>query len=243
MEDVLYKNFKNDISFEVNGTVIVFGEHQSTVNPNMPLRCLMYAGRAYEQLTDDNVKYKTTLVKIPTPEFYVFYNGIQKVPLEQELFLSDAFLDTTKKDNLELKVKVFNINSNKAHTLLDKCPILKEYSLFIDRVRNYRNKNSKTALKDAIYDCIESGILVEYLKRKGSEVRNMLTMEYSYEKDMQVKQEEARLAGLEQGIQMGKIDTKKETAITLEQMGMSLADIAKAVNTDVTIVKQWLATK
>lgn len=48
IEDVLYKNFKNDISFEVNGQVLVLGEHQSTVNPNMPLRCLLYVGRAYE---------------------------------------------------------------------------------------------------------------------------------------------------------------------------------------------------
>ena len=82
IEDVLYKNFKNDISFEVNGRVLVFGEHQSTVNPNMPLRCLLYAGRAYEQLIEDDARYKTKLVQIPTPEFYTFYNGEKEFPLE-----------------------------------------------------------------------------------------------------------------------------------------------------------------
>ena len=87
IEDVLYKNFKNDISVEVNGQVLVFGEHQSTVNPNMPLRCLLYVGRAYEQLVDKKARYKTTLVKVPTPEFYTFYNGEQEQPLEQELSL------------------------------------------------------------------------------------------------------------------------------------------------------------
>ncbi|MGN0465488.1 MAG: hypothetical protein ACI4F9_03950 [Lachnospiraceae bacterium] len=97
-------------------------------------------------------------------------------------------------------------------------------------------KGSKTAIKDAINDCIENGILVEYLKRKGSEVRNMLTMEYSYEKDMQVKQEEAREAGRAEG----RINAKKETAITLAEMGMSIDDIARAVNTNITIVKKWL---
>ncbi|MGN0466653.1 MAG: hypothetical protein ACI4F9_09950 [Lachnospiraceae bacterium] len=236
VDDVLYKNFRNDISFEVNGKVIVFGEHQSTVNPNMPLRCLMYAGRAYEQLTDDSVKYKTTLVKIPTPEFYVFYNGVKNAPIEQELLLSDAFFDSTGKETMELKVKVFNINSNKAHKILDKCRVLKEYSIFIDKVREYQTKGSKTAIKDAINDCIENGILVEYLKRKGSEVRNMLTMEYSYEKDMQVKQEEAR----EEGRAEGEIAKAKETATILLSMNMSLDNIAKAVNTDITIVKKWL---
>lgn len=69
IEDVLYKNFKNDISVEVDGQVIIFGEHQSTVNPNMPLRCLLYVGRAYEQLVDKKARYRTTLVKVPTPEF------------------------------------------------------------------------------------------------------------------------------------------------------------------------------
>lgn len=136
---------------------------------------------------------------------------------------------------MELKVKVFNINSNKAHKILDKCQILKEYSIFIDKVREYRKKGSKTAIKDAIHECIENGILVEYLKRRGSEVRNMLTMEYSYEKDMQVKQEEARAEG--------EISKAKETAAILFSMNMSMDNIAKAVNTDVTIVKKWLLEK
>ena len=81
IDDVLYKNFKNDISCEVNGLVLVFGEHQSTVNMNMCLRCLMYLGRAYEQLVDSKARYRTTLVKIPTPEFYTFYNGKKEQPL------------------------------------------------------------------------------------------------------------------------------------------------------------------
>ena len=72
IEDILYKNFKNDVSFEVNGNVIVFGEHQSTVNPNMPLRCLLYAGRVYEELVEEDARYRTKQVMIPTPEFYVF---------------------------------------------------------------------------------------------------------------------------------------------------------------------------
>ena len=202
IEDVLYKNFKNDISFEINSKVIVFGEHQSTVSPNMPLRCLLYAGRAYEQLVDDDARYRTTLLKIPTPEFYTFYNGKKDYPVETELKLSDAFLEVPGKNSLELKVKVININTEKAHELLSKCDILREYSIFVETIRNY--KKEKDAIKRAIYECIEKGILSEYLKRKGSEVRNMLMAEYSYEKDIQIKQEEARLEGEKRGEKRGE---------------------------------------
>ena len=201
IDDVLYKNFKNDISCEVNGLVLVFGEHQSTINRNMPLRCLMYVGRAYEQLVDSKARYRTTLVKIPTPEFYVFYNGEKEQPLERVLSLSDAFMNPAGENSVELKVKVININSDKAHEILDKCGILKEYSQFISTVRKYSEEEG--AIKKAIKECIEKGILADYLKRKGSEVENMLIAEYSYEEDIQVKQEEARQEGLLQGIQQG----------------------------------------
>ena len=202
VDDVLYKNFKNDISFEVNGLVLVFGEHQSTINRNMPLRFLMYLGRAYEQLVDSKARYRTTLVKIPTPEFYVFYNGEKEQPLERVLSLSDAFMNPAGENSVELKVKVININSDKAHEILDKCGILKEYSQFISIVRKYSYEES--AIKKAIKECIEKGILADYLKRKGSEVENMLIAEYSYEEDMQVKQEEARQEGIWQGRREGR---------------------------------------
>lgn len=201
ISNVLYKNFKNDISFEVNGKVLVFGEHQSTVNPNIPLRCLLYVGRAYEQLVDKRARYRTTLVKIPTPEFYTFYNGKEDFPLEQELSLSDAFENSTGENSVELKVKVININSDKAHKLLEKCGILREYSQFIDTVRKYSGEED--SIKKAINDCIKQGILADYLKRKGSEVTNMLIAEYSYEEDMQVKQQEAKQEGIQEGILQG----------------------------------------
>lgn len=202
IEDVLYKNFKNDISFEVDGQVLVLGEHQSTVNPNIPLRCLLYVGRAYEQLIDKKARYRTTLVRIPTPEFYNFYNGQKDQPLEQELKLSDAFINPAGNNSAELKVKVININSDKAHELLKKCDVLREYSQFIDTVREHSGEES--AIKKAIRECIGRGILADYLKRKGSEVENMLIAEYSYEEDIQVKQQEAEQLGRAKGRQEGR---------------------------------------
>lgn len=228
IEDVLYKNFKNDISFEVNGQVLVLGEHQSTVNPNMPLRCLLYVGRAYEQLVDKSARYRTTLVEIPTPEFYTFYNGEKEFPLEQELSLSDAFINPAGDNSVELKVKVININSDKAHKLLEKCGILREYSQFIDAVRKYSFE--ERAIKKAIKECIDSGILADYLKRKGSEVENMLIAEYSYEEDIQVKQQEARRQGIDlgrrQGIDLGRQQGMIQGTIsTLRDFGQSDIEI------------------
>ena len=226
IDDVLYKNFKNDISCEVNGQVLVFGEHMSTINRNMPLRCLMYVGRAYEQLVDSKARYRTTLVKIPTPEFYTFYNGKKEQPLERVLSLSDAFMNPAGENSVELKVKVININSDKAHEVLDKCGILKEYSQFISTVRKYSEEES--AIKKAIKECIEKGILADYLKRKGSEVENMLIAEYSYEEDMQVKLQE----GIWQGItlsadifQMGKKNPDLANVQIAENLGCSVEDV------------------
>ena len=189
IEDILYKNFNNDISCEVDNKVFVFGEHQSTVNPNIPVRYAMYAGRAYEQVLDKRDRY----------------------PVEQQLSLSDAFLTTPGSNSMELTVTVININSGKSHEILDKCRILMEYSLFIDTVRKYRHEEDP--IKKAIEECIQKGILTEYLMRKGSEVRNMLVAEYSYEEDIRVKQEEARMEGIEQG--------KVETVHRMLKMGIS----------------------
>lgn len=140
-------------------------------------------------------------MKIPTPEFYTFYNGEREQPLEQELTLSDAFIKPAGENSVELKVKVININSGKAHEILEKCGILREYSQFISTVRKYSDEES--AVKKAIRECIDQGILADYLKRKGSEVENMLIAEYSYEEDIQVKQQEAWQEGVSQGIRQG----------------------------------------
>ena len=91
----------------------------------------MYVGRAYEQIVENRSKYKTGQIPLPTPEFYVFYNGFRNWGVETELRLSEAFMDESGKDSLELVVKVVNINTNKGHEILERCKTLKEYSLFV----------------------------------------------------------------------------------------------------------------
>lgn len=162
----------------------------------------MYVGMAYEQLIDTRARYRTALVKIPVPEFYTFYNGEKEFPLETELFLSGAFLNPAGETALELKVKVININSSKGHDILEKCKVLREYSLFIDTIRKYSKEEA--SIRKAINECIKRGILADYLRRKGSEVTNMLIAKYSYEEDIQVKQEEALRIGERRGERRGE---------------------------------------
>ena len=210
VDNTIYMNFQNDISFDAGGKVIVFGEHQSTVNENMPLRSLLYIGRAYERLVPPRSRYKKKIVPLPTPEFYTFYNGKEKWEKEKELRLSDAYIVKDGEPSLELKVKVINIRPEEHHEILEKCQVLKEYSQFMEIVQNYQISGEEEPYKKAIKECIEKGILADYLMRKGSEVVNMLLDEYDYETDIEVQREEAREEGSEEGRKLGREEGREE---------------------------------
>ncbi len=226
LEDVLFKDFQNDISFLVRDRRIILGEHQSTVNRNMPLRYLMYIGREYEQIVDPDSRYKRNLVKIPTPEFVTFYNGEEKLPAETVLKLSDAFRSVDENLSLELKVRVININPSSGHSILDACGILKEYSLFVDEIRRQREKGN--GLKEAVLSCLDAGILQEYLSRKSSEVVNMLMAEYDYETDIRVQREESREEGRELGREELRSVLKKVREFLRKEPGAGKREIALA---------------
>lgn len=204
VDTTIYMNFQNDISFDVGGKLLIFGEHQSTINENMPLRSLLYIGRAYEQLVAIRDRYKRKRISLPTPEFYTFYNGKENWDKEKELRLSDAYMIKVSQPMLDLKVKMININPSEHHKILEKCQVLREYSQFIDTVTKYQHKGVEEPYKKAIQECIKKGILADYLKRKGSEVVNMLTAEYDYEMDIEVQREEAFESGKESGLQEGE---------------------------------------
>lgn len=189
LENVLFANFKNDVAFTAEERRIILKEHQGSVNPNMPLRKLMYVAREYEQLADSRAKYSSSLVKIPTPEFITLYNGRAYYPDKQILRLSDAFLVKDTAPMLELEDLVLNINPGHNEELKNKCPVLKQYTEFVECTRKYGT--DKNALEKAVKECMVNGILSDYLSRKGSEVINMLMAEYNYNLDMQVHVEEA----------------------------------------------------
>ena len=234
LENVLYMSYYNDISMLVDGKIIVLIEHQSTVNQNMPFRFLEYISRIYEKITSEEDRFGKKLIKLPIPEFYVFYNGVENYPSESELKLSDAFLIPEEKHNLknndfklEITAKIININVEKDNPILHQCEPLKQYSDFIKEVRDCMKENIENPFTTAINRSIKNGVLSEYLKRKSTEVHNMLFGEYDYETDIRVQRREAFEDGVAEGIEQGAEKTKIETAKNFIQKNIPLETIAE----------------
>ena len=254
LDQVLYMAFYNDVSYLVDNKIIVLAEHQSTINPNMPLRCLEYISRLYETLFESKEKYSRKLLKIPTPEFYVFYNGEEAYPCDKTLNLSEAFIERAAEINLELTVNVININRQKRHPVLENCKTMQEYSIFVETVRKWKEIDTQNGFEKAVEECIENNILREYLKRKTKEVVNMLLAEYDYETDIAVQRAEEReiafAEGIEQGIEQGiergieqgfsdgKYQNKLETARILKQLGDPVQKIMQATGLSVEEIEK-----
>ncbi len=221
IERSLYKTFNNDVSWEINGKLIVLVEHQSTVNENMPFRCLEYVTRIYEGIVPIKERYAEKVYKIPNPDFYVVYIGKKELPLEQELRLSNAFYEKDG-SKLELVVKVKNCSDSKLLPLAGNCDILKQYCQFIEIVeQNYNRVFPKRSFKKAIEIAMEQGILTDYLDRKSREVINMLCAKYDYKMDIAVKKEEA--------FQDGQEAKAIEDAKSFYANGVSVEIIAKSL--------------
>ena len=249
LDNTLYMNIINDVSCLVDNKIIVLAEHQSTINENMPLRFLQYIARLYEKLQKPTDRYLRTLSTIPTPEFYVFYNGLNDYPETAMLKLSDAFITKPEQVPLELEVKVFNINKNKGAEVLTRCKPLEEYSSFVEEVRIQTQLDPENGFTNAVKICIEKGILKEYLQRKAREVVNMLVAEYDYDTDIAVQREEAGKIAFAKGISQGKSlglaegevrgshQKALETARILKQLGDSVQKIMQATGLTVQEVE------
>ena len=177
-----------------------------------------------KQIQSPRDRYLRKLKQIPTPEFYVFYNGEEQYPAQTEQRLSDAFTIKSAKPSLELLVKVININYNRNNKLLEACKPLQEYTLFVDAVRRHTKLDRENGFKNAIKECIQNDILRDYLERKSREVMNMLIAEYDYDTDIAVQREEER----ETAFAAGSRHAKLETAKNLRGLGLSIENIAQA---------------
>ena len=189
LENTLFMDLYNDSAFSVGDRRIVLSEHQSTINYNLPLRDLLYIAGEYEQFFPTDIRYKKKAVQIPTPDFITFYNGLEDFPAEATMRLSDSFIEKEPTRSLELVVQVININPKKQHPILNKCPVLRDYSFLVEETRSYGG--DKEALTKAVKACLDKGILADYLLRKGKRAVNMLFAEYDYDTDIAVQRQEA----------------------------------------------------
>lgn len=173
LENAVYMAMKDDVACLLDMNLQIY-EHQSTVNPNLPLRNLMYISRQLEKLIIKRDLYSKNMIQIPNPRFIVFYNGTAKQPEVKEHRLSDAFKHKESEINLELKVLQLNINSGYNEDVKRKCPTLFQYMQYVDTVRECLKNNSlEKAVPLAIDYCIKNDILKNFLLANKAEIESL----------------------------------------------------------------------
>lgn len=258
LKSVLFNRLKNDISFKVGDRFIVLFEHQSTINPNMPARMLLYSAMLYRKMLSKESIYSKKLIPLPAPEFYVLYNGKEPWTDNSKLYLSSAFAEN--QHNLELVVTVRNIRYNKDNELLQKYKPLHDYSFFVYDVE--KRVASGDSLADAIRSatdyCINHNIMRDYLSANYEEVFEMMSLRWNEKDAKKYWQKEAReeghaaglvegraqglsqghAQGLSQGLVKGRMSATIAFIKNLISMRMPYSDIAKATNTSIEEVQR-----
>ena len=235
LTNVLYKNQLNDLSFVLDNQYVVLIEHQSTINDNMAMRLLLYCARVYEKMLKKCPVHKRMRVKIPVPRFIVLYNGKADYPEYSVQKLSDSFKIEQENPALELKVEVYNINYAKSPELIQHSESLKDYSLFVQTVRDFEGADAvqdehtlERAIEKAIRYCIEHDIMAEFLEMHGSEVSNMLLEEWDMDEALKDAKEEGKEEAKQELIrQFSKIITPEEIADTLQVSLEYVLDVLK----------------
>lgn len=202
LEGIFFDRQKNDISCTLGNTFLVLIEHQSSVNENMPLRCLSYVAELLNNLVKNKHKlYYRGLIKFPHPKFFVLYNGNKHEPLQRIMRLSDAFDGDS--DSLELIVTVYNINYDLRQPLLNKCNYLADYSKLIGKVKEGINLglSRHDAISLAVKFCLDNGIMGNYLIEHSEEVFNMLALEWNLDDALKARFDEGYTDGHNNGIE------------------------------------------
>ena len=199
LENAIYMNMKNNLAFIMDSYLNLY-EHQSTYSPNMPLRDLFYIAKELQGQVDHRDLYRNTLIKIPTPRFLVFYNGSEEQAEKKYLRLSDAFQKSMDDPDLELVVTMLNINLGKNRKLLEQCQTLKEYAIYVKKVRTYaKSMKVEEAVDRAVREFINEGILREFLLQNRKEAVEMSIFEYDEEAVFEVVRKDEYEKGIQEG--------------------------------------------
>lgn len=220
---------RNDASFILDANLSLY-EHQSTYCPNMPLRDLLYFASIIQKQIKAQKRdiYGGRILKIPVPHFVVFYNGKENAPDQYDLRLSDAFEKETEDPEIELVCHVYNINNGKNVPLLSKCQTLREYMYFVDMVRknNEISGNLEDAIEKAINQCMEENVLRDFLAQHREEVMHVMTLDYTFERRLEMQRAEAIEDGERIGKEIGKEEKLSEQIRKKIQKGKPLDQIA-----------------
>lgn len=208
LENVVYMNMKNDVSFLIADTMS-FYEQQSSFNPNMPMRFFVYAGMVYSRYIETSQeyrKYSSKQQKAPTPKCICFYNGTSEKDDKTILKLSDSF---DSESDIEVIVTMINVNYGHNKELMEACKPLEEYAFFIDRVRMYQkdSDNLEEAIDKAVEDLPDNSMIKQFLMINKAEVKRMCITEYDEERTLNETREEGREEGRAEGREEGALQT------------------------------------
>lgn len=221
LKNAIYMSMHNDVSFVIDSRLSLY-EHQSTYNPNLPLRYLFYVADLYSSMVKDTNLYGTKLIQIPTPKFIIFYNGKDKCPEQQELKLSASFNIQDEEPSLELRATLLNINPGYNNELKETCKTLNDYSEYTARIRLYsQSMPLANAVERAIDECIREDILSEFLTKNRAEAKKMSIYEYDEEIHMRQTREE----GFNDGEISGSIKAYQTMGISQEATIKNLIQI------------------
>ena len=227
LEGIFFDNQKNDISCTIGNNFLVLIEHQTSVNDNMPFRCLSYVTELLNNLVTNKKKlYHKMLIRFPAPRFVVLYDGDKAEPLKKEMRLSDAFSGDSS--SLELVVTAYNINYGLEQPLLEKCRYLSDYSTLVGKVKEgiRLGLSRRDAISRAVKFCLDNGFMKDYLKHNSQEVFNMLALEWNMDDALQARFEDGYENGRNEGISVGI----ESVALNLISMGMTAEKVQEATN-------------
>lgn len=244
LENAVYMNMKNDVAFLIGFELNLY-EHQSTWNPNMPLRSLLYVAREYQMLLKDETLYSSRLQRIPTPHFIVFYNGSGMQEDSRVLKLSDAFEKPAEEPELELTVQVLKIGPGQNKALLDACRTLREYMIFVERVRLHaKTMVLNEAVERAVNECIREDILADFLSKNRAEAIAMCIFEYDEEKEMRLirkaEYEEGHKEGFREGHLAGEQHLLRQKVEKKLSKGKSPAQIADELEEELPVIESMI---
>ena len=247
LKSAIYMGMKNDLAFIIDMNLFLY-EHQSTYNPNIPLRDLFYISAEYQKLVNRKSLYSSSLQKVPAPYFIVFYNGTDKEEEYWENSLSEAYENLSGEPRLELKVITLNINDGHNKELMEQCQILREYAQYVAKVRKYtKEMELDVAVERAVEECIREGILEDFLRDNRSEVIAVSIFEYNKDEEEKKLRKAEYEAGYDSGYDTGfgsGFDAGKETELNallqrmLRNEKYSDADIAEVTGRPVEKIKE-----
>ena len=167
----------------------------------------------------------------------IFYNGSQEQPDRKILRLSDAYCVKEEHPALELTAVMLNINRGHNEKLKEMCKSLKDYSEYTARVREYAQvKPVEEAVEQAISECIQEGIMAEFLKQNRAEAKQVSIYEYDEEKHMRQERE----ASWGEGKLEGKIELLRMQIQKKLVKGKSISEISEELEEEEDVIAQMI---